>query len=98
MTIQKDSAGNEVRKLQEYVELGGRRVLEIGIGDGRLTWRFAKLAQHVTGIDLDRAELRIASIERGSGLQDKVDLAVANAIHLPFRNEAFDLALLSWTF
>jgi ubiquinone/menaquinone biosynthesis C-methylase UbiE len=98
MTVQKDPEGNEARYLRKYADLAGKRVLEIGCGDGRLTWRYALAARRVTGIDLDRDELRIASIERASDLEKTVSLAQADSIHLPFRDQAFDLTILAWTF
>ena len=33
------------------VDLGGAEVLEIGCGDGRLTWRYAERAAYVTAIE-----------------------------------------------
>jgi ubiquinone/menaquinone biosynthesis C-methylase UbiE len=98
MTIQKDSERNEVRYLHRYADFGGKRVLEIGCGDGRLTWRYADAARYVAGIDLNRDDLRIASIERGSDFEKTVALAQADSIRLPFRDDAFDLAILAWTF
>ena len=98
MTVQKDAEGNEARYLRQFADMDGKRILEIGCGDGRLTWRYANAARHVTGIDLERDDLRIAGIERGSGLERTVALAQADSIHLPFRQHAFDLAILAWTF
>ena len=98
MTVQKDPERSEVRFLRKYADFAGLRVLEVGCGDGRLTWRYADTARQVTGIDLERDDLRIASIERGSGLENTVALAQADSIHLPFRANAFDLAILAWSF
>jgi len=98
MTVQKDPERNEVSYLHRYADLNGKRVLEIGCGDGRLTWRYANAARFVAGIDLNRDELRIASIERGSDLEKTVALAQADSVRLPFRDNAFDLAILAWSF
>jgi ubiquinone/menaquinone biosynthesis C-methylase UbiE len=98
MTVTKDSEGSEARYLRRYADLGTRHVLEVGCGDGRLTWRYADAVCRVTGIDLDRNELRVAYIERPPDLEKIVSLAQADSIHLPFRNHEFDLAILAWSF
>ena len=51
MSIQIDPEGNETDALLDLVNLDAREVLEIGCGDGRLTWRYADRAAHVTAID-----------------------------------------------
>jgi SAM-dependent methyltransferase len=51
MTINVDPENNEPRALFDLADFNGRRVLEIGCGDGRLTWRYADKATHVTAID-----------------------------------------------
>jgi cyclopropane fatty-acyl-phospholipid synthase-like methyltransferase len=44
MTVRTDPEGNETDTLFDLVDLGGAHVLEIGAGDGRLTWRYAHRA------------------------------------------------------
>jgi len=51
MTVRVDPEQNETRALFSFVDLDGRRVLEIGCGDGRLTWQCADRAAHVTAIE-----------------------------------------------
>lgn len=97
MTLQKDAEGNEKKHLHKLVDFTNRRVLEIGCGEGRLTWRYAEAAQNVVGIDPDRNSLRVASYDRPSDLEGMVHFASAEAEHLPFRKETFDIALLSWS-
>ena len=98
MTVDKDPERNELAHLKRYADLSGKRVLEIGCGDGRLTWRYARSARWVAGIDLERDDLRVASIERPSDLERRVSFTHANSIRLPFRNAAFDMAVLAWSF
>ena len=98
MTVNKDPEKNETAHLMQYADFSGRRVLELGCGDGRLTWRYASSARRVVGIDLDWDGLRVASIERPSDLVNSVLFAQANSIRLPFRNEAFDSAVFAWSF
>ncbi len=98
MTVQIDPEGTELKFLRQFADFAGKRVLEIGCGDGRLTWRYARLAQRVTGIDLHADDLRIAMIDRPSDLALQVGFARADTVHLPFVAKSFDLALFSWSF
>lgn len=97
MTVQKDPEGMERRRLDGLGLFSGKSVVEIGCGDGRLTWKYARAARLVAGIDLDAAGLRYASVDRPSDLEDKTLFARASALNLPFANETFDLALLAWS-
>ncbi|HEY2965307.1 MAG TPA: class I SAM-dependent methyltransferase, partial [Actinomycetota bacterium] len=51
VTVRIDPEGNETEALFALVDLGDAEVLEIGCGDGRLTWRYADRTAHVTAID-----------------------------------------------
>lgn len=95
--VQKDPEGNEAKRLQEFVNFSGCRVIEIGCGDGRLTWKYAREAGRVAAIDLEAHDLRLATIERPSDLSETTHFVRADSIHLPFANEKFDLAILAWS-
>src|SRR5258706_1184223 len=97
MSLQKDPDHNEIKHLYKFVDLKDKRVLEIGCGEGRLTWQYAKDAQSVVAVDLDRDSLRVAKVDRPSGLEDKTYLACANSEYLPFSKEKFDIAILAWS-
>ena len=98
MTIQKDSERNERKYLHRFANFAGQRVLEIGCGEGRLTWQYAKGTRSVFGIDLDPDALRVAAIDRPSDLKDKVYFSHVDSAYLPFSKETFDIALLAWSF
>jgi ubiquinone/menaquinone biosynthesis C-methylase UbiE len=98
MTVQTDPEKTESKYLQRYADFTGKRVLEIGCGDGRLTWLYAKSASRVTGIDLHRDDLRVATIDRPTDLKQQVLFVRADSIHLPFHKESFDIAILAWSF
>jgi ubiquinone/menaquinone biosynthesis C-methylase UbiE len=93
-----DPEGNEAKHLRRFAAPDGKRVLEVGCGDGRLTAMYANVANHVAGIDLDRDELRIAVIERPSDLVERVQFVQGDATQLPFPKNKFDLAILAWSF
>ncbi len=98
MEVQKDPEQNEIKHLRRYADVQAKRILEIGCGDGRLTWRYASDAGQVVGIDLERDDLRVARIELPSDLAGRLGLAQADSTHLPFRAGSYDLAILAWSF
>src|SRR5215211_1251286 len=60
-----DPEANETNALFDLVQLDGAEVLEIGCGDGRLTWRYADRAARVTALEpfgdsIARANARLA--------------------------------------
>ena len=97
MTIQSDPERNEIRFLHKFADLADRDVLEIGCGEGRLTWQYAKAARSTTAIDLDADALRVATIDRPSDLESKVYFALAKSEQLPFSKETFDISVLAWS-
>lgn len=97
MTFQKDPDLVEKKQLHKFADFTGKRMLELGCGEGRLTWRFASEPALTIGIDPDRDSLRVASIDRPSDLEGRVHFVNAMTEHLPFSRETFDLALLAWS-
>lgn len=98
MTLQQDPERNETKYLHRYADFGGKRVLEIGCGEGRLTWQYAKESRSTIGIDLDQAALRVATIDRPSDLESNVHFSLAKSEQLPFSNDLFDVAIFAWSF
>jgi len=97
MTTQHDPEGVETKYLHKVANLADAHVLEIGSGDGRLTWRYAASARQVTAIDPDPARLSTARRECPRELRSKLALAQVKAEALPFRSATFDLAILAWS-
>ena len=97
MSLQKDPEGFEKRILRKYADFTGKRVLEVGCGEGRLTWKYAASARQIAGIDLEANDLRVARIDRPSDLENKVSFMQASALDIPFRHETFDIAILAWS-
>jgi len=98
MPILLDPEANETRALFGlYPDFNGKRVLEIGAGDGRLTWRYAAGTRRVVAIDTDPARLERASLNRPTGY-DTVEFQLTNLEDLSAHTrERFDLAILSWS-
>jgi len=97
MALQKDPEGSEAKYLHQFIDFTDQRVLEIGCGEGRLTWKYARRARAVTGLDLDHDALRVASVDRPRDLAESVHFAEVDSVHIPFRSATFDIALLAWS-
>ena len=97
MSLQKDADRNEIKYLRKYVDFAGKRVLEIGCGEGRLTWQYARDAQSVVAVDLDHDSLRVAKVDRPVSLEKQIVLICADSEYLPFSKEKFDIAILAWS-
>lgn len=99
MSIQLDPEGHEIAALFDLVDLEGKDVLEIGCGDGRLTWRYAESAAHVIAIEpfadaIDRARQSMPEAATGRVQLRHVafeDFAAAS------QSSTFDVAILSWS-
>ena len=75
----------------------GKSVLEIGSGDGRLTWRYADNAARVVALEPDEAKHAAALVNCPSGFEH-VEFINAGLDKFAKQNkEKFDLALLSWS-
>ena len=97
MTLQKDPERNETKYLHDFANFSNQRVLEVGCGEGRMTWQYAKATLTTIGIDPDLDALRIAKIDRSSDLENKALFSCAASEYLPFAKETFDIAVLAWS-
>ena len=97
MASVKDPRGAEARALAELADFDGKRVLELGCGDGRLTWLYAGQAAEVLGVDPDEESIRNARAALPDQLADRVEFRVADAQALDVPRQRFDIAFLSWS-
>src|SRR5512147_1965026 len=97
MSVLPDPEDTETKALHDYADFIGKRVLEIGCGDGRLTWRYADRAAYVVAIDPDADDIATALEECPDDLRHKIEFRVARLEELDRPAEKFDLALLSWS-
>jgi len=86
-----------IRHLGEWIEGGARKILDVGTGCGDLPMAVRDWGERrgvkveITAVD---AHPQIASLAaRRTGMP----VAVSDGLHLPFRDDSFDVALLSMT-
>ena len=89
--------GHELRLIERFTSLRHKRVLEVGCGDGRLTFQYAAKAASVLAFDPDRPSLDEASWQQAERGINNVDFRLGTIEHLPERGAFFDVALFSWS-
>jgi ubiquinone/menaquinone biosynthesis C-methylase UbiE len=88
----------ELKTIRALVDFAGRRVLEIGAGDGRLSWPFMPEAAQWVALDPDVDEIAAAREEREKDREkEKVRLVIGDGRAVCFPAEYFDLALFTWS-
>jgi predicted RNA methylase len=105
MAIQIDPEGNEIAALLDLAgDFTAKNVLEIGSGDGRLTWRYAEWAGHVIGIEPKAEKTDLAEKNMPASLRGRVEMRAQDLSQFAAEVEAskiiparFDLAILSWS-
>ncbi len=100
MPLRIDPEQHEVVALLDYTGgLDRKRVLEIGAGDGRLTWRYAAQAAHVMAIDPSAEQIAKAQETMPESLRGHVDLqAVGIEDFEPVAGPgSFDLVIMPWS-
>lgn len=71
----------------------GSRILDVATGTGKQAFAFARRGYDVIGIDLSEAMIKVAAKKNKHA---NVKLQVADATNLPFADESFDVACVSF--
>ena len=88
--MEQDKEQLETRMIEQFADLRGKTVLEIGCGDGRVSGKLAGKAGRYTAIDPDSQ-----SIEKARSRIDNADLRVGSGERLAFDNASFDAILFT---
>lgn len=75
----------------------GKRVLDLGCGDGRFALGLAHLAACVDGLDPDPEGIAVAKAAASKARIRNVRFKTGAAQQLPYEDRAFDVVILSWT-
>lgn len=76
--------------VKKYVDLKGKRILDLGCGIGQYSQRFKDLAGEVFGVDIDEEKIETAR-KTNSG----IDFQSAEAENLPFPENFFDVVFVN---
>ena len=97
MVVKPDPEEAETGVIHDLIDFRGKDVLEIGCGNGRMTWRFAHEAASVLALDPKEAEIAAARERTPDALKSTIYFQVAGigAIDLP--EGLYDVAIISWS-
>ena len=97
MTAVLDPEGAHLAALRRLGDFRGRRVLELGCGDGRLTLGIAQEAARVLAFDPDAEAVDGARRSLPAELADRVTYRVASGKQVEIKPHSFDLVVFSWS-
>ncbi|HEU0303396.1 MAG TPA: class I SAM-dependent methyltransferase [Gaiellaceae bacterium] len=97
MPLVVDPDGVELATIRELADLRGARVLDVGCGDGRLSFACASEGSTVYGIDPVAEDIALARRATPRTLRGQVRFDVADAAEAELPEREFDLALFSWS-
>ena len=83
------------RVLLDAMDAGTRRVLDVGCGDGTLTYRLAQRSERVWGVDDSLLPLQLARGQFQRHRGGRPFLTSADARSLPFPGNTFDCVVMA---
>lgn len=95
MSVSIDPEGTEISAIHELVDFSGADVLEVGCGDGRLTWRYADEAATVLAVDSSETKIELARSATPDSLRSRVRCVRGDIVSVELAPDAYDVAILS---
>ena len=92
-----DPDGAHLAALRRLGDFAGRRVLEMGCGEGRLTLGIAAEASQVLAFDPDAEAVERARSFLPSEFASRVEYRVASGEEIEVPRHEFDLVVFSWS-
>jgi 2-polyprenyl-3-methyl-5-hydroxy-6-metoxy-1,4-benzoquinol methylase len=97
MALRIDRERNEIMALKQVTDWRGKKVLEIGCGNGRLTRRLASLGAFIEAIDPLPELIKTARQQLPASFKSRVRFDVGKSSRLEYAKDTFDLVLFSWS-
>jgi magnesium-protoporphyrin O-methyltransferase len=92
-----DPDGVEIATILELVDLEGRRVVDVGCGDGRIAFELAHRGARVLAFDPEEESIAAARGETPRELRRRIRFEIADAAQIELPKGEFDLAVFSWS-
>ena len=97
MTMLHDPEQAETHAIHDLVSFTGADVLEVGCGDGRLTWRFAEQARSVLALDPKAEAIATAQASCPPALRQQVTFQADDITTVALEPAAYNIVVLSWS-
>ncbi len=97
MTRAVDVEGTHLAAVLRAADFREKHVLEVGSGDGRLTWGIGPIASSVLTFDPDAESVASARAACPAELREKVRFEVASAEGIEIEPQSVDLVCFSWS-
>jgi ubiquinone/menaquinone biosynthesis C-methylase UbiE len=78
-----------------HVHIAGKDVLEVGCGDGKLTFEYAQMPNKVVGIDPEAEDIEKAKRDMPRHLLSKLQFRVEKGEDMSFPDESFHVVLFT---
>lgn len=88
----------EIKKIQSFITNYGKRILDVGSGDGRLTSDLSINPDLVIGMDINFDELLIGKNSISQNKLNNISFCAASGNSIPVKNNYFDIVFFSWSF
>jgi len=98
MVAHEDVDGAVIATLAGLVPLDGARVIEVGVGTGRVTRQLVRSGARVRGVEPEQAMLTIAQEHVRTLGGDSSALVLGSLDALPFETASAELAVAGWVF
>lgn len=82
--------------IKEVSSLKNKRVLEVGCGDGRLTFALAAECRSIIGVDLEASLIDSALARLKESAATNIEFKTMDAQNLQFEADSFDVVLFPW--
>lgn len=93
-----DSEGLEIKTVLRYTSFENKDILEIGCGDGRLTFKYAQVARRVIAIDPSEVSIETANRNTPKSLASTLTFRVGMGEDLSdYEAESFDVIFFTWS-
>jgi ubiquinone/menaquinone biosynthesis C-methylase UbiE len=97
LTVSEDPEGKELKVIEKYATFKGKEVLEVGCGEGRLTFQYAASARSVYAIDASSRAIAEARKAVPKKLAFRIGFHVGRGERLRLADGSVDLVFFSWS-